>query len=118
MILFFIFAGASLAIESLATVGVIGILYILARGIGTWLGLGVTNRLLSVEVRAPGLLSMALLAQAGVALGMALMASQRFPEYRETILSVILATTFLLELTSPALTRWVLRRVEARGLSV
>ncbi|MCB1684599.1 MAG: cation:proton antiporter [Pseudomonadales bacterium] len=118
MILFFIFAGASLAVESLTLVGVIGVLYILARGIGTWLGLAVTNRLLSVEVRAPGMLSLALLAQAGVALGMALMASQRLPEYRETILSVILATTFLLELTSPVLTRWVLRRVEERGLSV
>lgn len=118
MILFFVFAGASLQLDALQTVGTIGLVYIAARAIGTWVGLVAVNALSSVEVKAPGMLSLAMLPQAGVALGMALMASQRLPEYREAILTVILATTFVLEVTAPALTRWVLRRVDQRGMSV
>jgi hypothetical protein len=47
--------------------------------------------------------------QAGVALGMALMASQRFPEFEPFLLPVVLASTIVYELVSPAITRRALQ---------
>ena len=48
--------------------------------------------------------------QAGVALGMALMAAQTMPQFADAILTTVLASTVLLELGSPILTRLVVRR--------
>ena len=48
--------------------------------------------------------------QAGVALGMALIAVARFPQYRETILPLVVASTVFFELTGPVLTRFALQR--------
>ena len=53
----------------------------------------------------------ALLPQAGVALGMVLMASQRFPEFREILLPIVLGSTVFFELIGPVITRLVLFRV-------
>jgi len=52
----------------------------------------------------------ALFPQAGVALGMALIAAHRLPEIGDTILTVVLSSTVFLELSSPLLTRWAVRR--------
>jgi len=41
---------------------------------------------------------------------MALMASQSLPQYADAILTTVLASTVLLELGSPVLTRIVVRR--------
>ena len=57
----------------------------------------------------------ALLPQAGVALGLALMASQRFDDLAHTILSVVLASTVVLELVAPLVTRRVLVKVGEVG---
>jgi hypothetical protein len=48
---------------------------------------------------------MALLPQAGVALGMALVAAQHFPELGETIFPVVIGATVLFEVIGPILTR-------------
>jgi len=40
-----------------------------------------------------------------VALGMALMASQRFPEFASMLLPTVLASTIIYELVTPAITR-------------
>ena len=62
-------------------------------------------------------MGVALFPQAGVALGMSLVAAQKLPQYSQTILTVILASTVILELTSPLITRWVLRRdMQREGL--
>jgi len=50
--------------------------------------------------------------QAGVALGMALIAVERFPEYRATILPLVVASTVFFELTGPVLTRYALHRAD------
>jgi len=50
-------------------------------------------------------MGMALMPQAGVALGMALVAMQRRPDLGEIILPVVIASTVLFELIGPVLTR-------------
>jgi hypothetical protein len=51
-----------------------------------------------------------LLPQAGVVLGMALVSSQRFPDLSHALVSGVVASTALLELVGPILTRVAVRR--------
>jgi len=113
MVIFFMLAGASLEIDALAALGLIGIGYLLARALGkiggAWLGalLGDAGH----QVRC--WMGVALLPQAGVAMGMALMAAQQFPEHRQFILSLVISTTVFFELAGPVFTRIALRRAES-----
>jgi hypothetical protein len=51
-----------------------------------------------------------LLPQAGIALGMALLAMERLPALADHILPVIITSTVVFELAGPLLTRWHLAR--------
>jgi Kef-type K+ transport system membrane component KefB len=111
LILFFLLAGASLQISALLHVGWIGFGYIVLRIFGRILGGFVGGRLASVSDMMTNWIGVALLPQAGVAIGMALVASQRFPELRDTILPIVLGATVFFEITGPILTRYVLQKV-------
>ena len=113
MILFFILTGASLDIEPQAAIAVLLVVYIAARAIGSSAGVMLANTALRWKPRIGAWLGPALLPQAGVALGMALIASQRFPMYADVILSTIILSTVMLEVASPVITRGVLRRMES-----
>ncbi len=113
MVLFFVLAGASLHIEAVAGVGFALLVYLLARATGTVLGIAAAGSLKREPDDVRWWMGPALLPQAGVALGLALVASQRLPEYAEPILTIMLASTVILEVTSPVVTRAVLRRVGA-----
>jgi len=109
MILFFVLAGASMEIRALPLAGVLTALYVLARCSGIYVGTRIGVRLAGVEQRSYKWLGLALFPQAGVAIGMALMASQRFPEYGAVVLQVVLASTVVLEIIAPVVTRQALR---------
>lgn len=105
MILFFILAGASFDIHALPNIGIIGVTYILfrlvGRVIGAWGGgvVGGANELIR------NWMGFALWPQAGVAIGMALLASQHFPELKDIILPVVIGSTIIFELIGPVMTR-------------
>lgn len=115
MILFFVLAGAALNVDALLTVGIIGVAYIVLRTVsrlaGAWLG-GLFTHANKTEQRWMGL---ALMPQAGVALGMALVATQRIPELADTLLPVVISATVFFELLGPILTRLALRRAGEVG---
>ncbi len=111
MILFFLLAGASLHIEALTQVGVLGVAYIVLRSLGLVTGAALGGRLSRTDAETCRWLGLALLPQAGVAIGMALIAAQRFPEFGEIILPIILGSTVVFELVGPFITRRVLIRV-------
>jgi Kef-type K+ transport system membrane component KefB len=110
MILFFVLAGASLNVASLASLGPLVLVYFLLRSGGTVVGTGLGARVSGGGNALGRWLGLALLPQAGVALGMALIAAQRFPELSEEILPVVIAATALFELIGPVLARYALRR--------
>ena len=83
MILFFLLAGASLHIDEVFAVGWIGLVYILARTAGTYCGAGIAGRLVGAEMAIQRRMGFCLLPQAGVAIGMALLASQRIPRTKK-----------------------------------
>lgn len=110
MILFFIMAGASLRPGTLWQIGLVGGAYIglriAGRFLGGWIG-GIASQAPPTLRRWIGT---ALMPQAGVAMGMALLASQRFPRFSEVILPVVVASTVLFEVLGPILTRYALAR--------
>jgi hypothetical protein len=55
-------------------------------------------------------MGLALMPQAGVAIGMALVAAERLPELAAVILPITIATTTFFEIVGPVLTRLSLRR--------
>jgi Kef-type K+ transport system membrane component KefB len=111
MILFFLLAGASLHVTSLAEVGLIGAIYIVCRIVGRFLGAWLGGALSHAPPTVRRWMGMALLPQAGVALGMALIATQRFPQFSETIFPVVIGATVLFEVIGPILTRSALVHV-------
>jgi Kef-type K+ transport system membrane component KefB len=112
MILFFLLAGASLHIDELFVVGWIGLVYILARTVGTYCGARIAGRLVGAEKPIQRWMGVCLLPQAGVAIGMALLASHRFPELKDVILPVVIGSTVVFEIIGPVLTRRVIKHVK------
>ncbi len=110
MVVFFVLAGASLEFDALATVGMIGVIYILCRSGGKLAGAWIGARFGNTGNDTLSWMGVALLPQAGVAIGMALVASNRFPEYRQIMLPVVIASTVVFELFGPILTRQAIRR--------
>jgi Kef-type K+ transport system membrane component KefB len=110
MTLFFVLAGAALDVSALADAGswfaAYLVLRILGRLVGGWLG----GWLPPADADLRRFMGLALLPQGGVELGMALVASQTFPEIGETILSVVVAATVFFELLGPIATRFALDR--------
>lgn len=110
MILFFVLAGASLEIDALWAMGSLGTAYVvlrlISRIIGGWVG-AVLGRL---PRRQRPYFGLALLAQAGVAIGMALVAAQRFPEWGGQIMAITIGTTVLFELIGPIGTLIAIRK--------
>jgi Kef-type K+ transport system membrane component KefB len=110
MVVFFVLAGASLEIDALAAVGVIGVVYILCRTLGKYLGAWIGGMLSRADSINRNWIGVALLPQAGVAIGMALVASNQFPEYRQVMLPVVIASTVIFEIVGPVFTRFAIRR--------
>ena len=105
MVIFFTLAGASLEFSVLKEIGVIGILYIISRAIGKYIGARLGGHLSQTDTVTKNWMGAALLPQAGVSIGMALVASHQFPEYRQVVLSIVIGSTVFFEIIGPILTR-------------
>jgi Kef-type K+ transport system membrane component KefB len=111
LILFFLLAGASLHLGALIDAGWLAAGYIILRVLGRVGGVWLGGLLCGAERKIRTWLGLTLLPQAGVAIGMALLASQRFPESEDIILPVVLGATVIFEVAGPAVTRMVLTHV-------
>ena len=111
MILFFILAGATLELGSLSKIGIVGAGYVIFRIVGRILGGWAGGWISGSDPPMRRWIGIAMMPQAGVALGMALVATQRLPDFGDTILPVIIASTVLFEVLGPIFTRLALIRV-------
>ena len=111
MILFFVFAGASLEFRSMMEMGVIGIAYIFLRIAGRFLSSWCCGLFSWAKPPLGRWMGMALMPQAGVAMGMGLLAAEHFPQLKDLILTVVIGTTIFFELVGPVFTRTALFRV-------
>lgn len=112
MVIFFVLAGASLELSMLSSIGLICAVYIVFRIVGKIAGAGIGGQLGKADKQTKRWMGVALLPQAGVAIGMALVASNFIPEHRQTLLSVAVLSTVLFEIIGPVFTRLALERVE------
>ncbi len=112
MVIFFVLAGASLELKAVVEIGLIGIVYIVCRIIGKLLGARIGSQCCNADRQTKNWMGAALLPQAGVAIGMALVASNYFPEYRQTLLSVVISSTIFFEIIGPVFTRLALQQAD------
>jgi len=110
MVIFFVLAGASLEIGALSELGIIGGVYILCRSIGKIIGARLGGKLSGADPGTKRWMGVALMPQAGVAIGMALVAANQFPEYRQVVLSIVISSTVFFEIVGPVFTRLALQR--------
>ena len=112
MVIFFVLAGALLEFSTLKDIGLIGSVYVVCRIAGKVLGAGLGSRFSRSNGASSRWTGVAMLPQAGAAMGMALVATSLLPEYRQVVLSVVISTTVFFELIGPAFTRLALRRTD------
>lgn len=112
MVLFFVLAGASLEISALPAIGMVGAAYFVLRTLGRiaggWLGATATGMPSGHRLW----IGAALMPQAGVAMGMAMVAANSFPQHRSEILGVAVGTTILFELVGPYCTQLALSKAQ------
>ena len=104
-ILFFVISGAELDLQVLVqpVTLLVGVIYIIARSAGKWLGSNLSCRLSHQSKPIVDHLGITLLPQAGVALGMALTASSLAGG--ELVRNVVLFGVLIYELVGPTLTK-------------
>jgi Kef-type K+ transport system membrane component KefB len=110
MVLFFVLAGASLEVDALLLAGSVTLIYVLARFCGIYTGTRLGSRIVNAPPALRKWLGLALLPQAGVAIGMSLLAAQEFPETASVVLTVVVASTVVLETIGPVFTRLAIRK--------
>ncbi len=111
LILFFLLAGSALHVQALTVVGTLVAAYIGLRIVGLTFGAWLGGRITGTPTNIRNWMGLALLPQAGVAIGTALLASQHFPNIKDVILPVVLGSTVFFELIGPIITRWTLVKV-------
>jgi len=108
LIVFFLLAGFDFDINQLWTVGLVGLAYVLARSLGLIGGGFVGGAVAKARRKVRTHTGWCLLPQAGVALGLALIVSERYPQIGPQVLSIIVATTIIFEIVGPLITRFAL----------
>lgn len=110
MAVFFVLAGASLELNALKDIGTVIIVFIIFRALGKIIGSSLGAWIGQADKATKYWMGVALLPQAGAAMGMALVASNQFPEYQQTLLTIVISTTIFFEIIGPVATRIALRK--------
>ena len=109
-LLFFVLAGASLEIGNLKELGLVGIIYVLTRLPGEMLGAYIGSVIAKAPESVRKYMGLGLAPQAGVAIGLALIAKISLPQGGDLVLSTIIVTTVIYELLGPPLVKIALHR--------
>jgi Kef-type K+ transport system membrane component KefB len=114
--IFFVLAGADLDLSLVQALGWAGSVYLLGRAVGKLLGARLGARWLGLPENVQRYLGLALMAQAGLAVGLTLAIEHRFPAHAPTVTAIVLASVALYEMFGPIGTRFALvRSGEARA---
>ncbi len=109
LVFFFVFSGASIDLSYLGSAIWLTLAYIVLRLSGRYLGGVLGGYLVRRQASLPHDIGLALTPQAGIAMGMALLVAERFPDYGTLMLSTVVVSTVFFELLGPFLVRHVLR---------
>ncbi|MEO8095674.1 MAG: cation:proton antiporter, partial [Pseudolysinimonas sp.] len=115
--IFFVIAGAELDTSLVPAMGALGLVYIVGRAGGKFFGARFAARRLGLPVAVQQYLGYALLAQAGLAVGLTLAVNARFPGMAPAVSTVVLASVVIYEMVGPLSARFALTRSGEAGLA-
>ncbi len=119
--LFFVLIGLNLDISSIAQIGFLGFFYLIGRTVAKSFGAFIGASIVKAEPVVQKYLGPCLYSQAGVALGLAVLISDKLasfgvPEMGLLILNTITATTIVFQIFGPLAIKWAIQRSgEARS---
>ena len=104
MSIFFIVSGMNLDLTALTTVGAVGLAYFIVRIIGKYLGTYISCLITGTSREIRNYMGLALIPQAGVAIGLAFLGQRLLPEEMgKLLLTIILSSSVLYEMVGPCL---------------
>ena len=96
--MFFVVSGAELNLSVLPVVGLAGAVYIITRVAGKWLGASLGAAVMHADPVIKKYLGPTLIPQAGVAIGLTLVAREIVPEHAAAIRAIVLCGTLIYEI--------------------
>lgn len=109
LIVFFTLSGADLDLGVFSKVGMLAVVYILARSLGKFTGAAMGCKITKTDDNVAKYLGFTLFPQAGVAIGLSLIAEHMLPApYGTELRAIVLAATVIYELLGPVITKTAL----------
>ena len=115
--MFFVIAGAELDVARIPSMGMLGVVYVVGRAGGKFAGARIAAGRLGLESTVRNFLGFALLAQAGLAVGLTLAVNSRYPEFAPVVSTVVLASVAVFEMVGPTSARFALVQAGEAGLA-
>ncbi|NLL46577.1 MAG: cation:proton antiporter [Clostridiales bacterium] len=116
-VLFFTLAGATLDLSIMKAIGLIGIAYVIARGLGKYIGSFIGCLSAKAEKPVTKYLGLALLPQGGISIGLCVVVTQQLPEYATAITTIIMFSILIYETFGPIFSKFAIQKAgEVNGL--
>lgn len=109
-LMFFVVSGAGLDVSVIPEIGIMGIIYVVVRVVGKYIGSFVGAKLAHAPSKVCKFIGPTLIPQAGVAIGLTMVAQTVVPDYAAKIRAVILCGTLIYELFGPVITKIALKK--------
>jgi Kef-type K+ transport system membrane component KefB len=116
--MFFVIAGAELDVRLVPAMGVLGLAYIAGRIGGKFAGARYAAHRLGLDAGVRRYLGFAILAQAGLAVGLTLSVNGRYAAFAPVVSTIVLASVAVFEMIGPMSTRFALVRAGEVGQPV
>lgn len=110
LIIFFVLSGAQLDITIIPQIGLVGIVYIVFRVIGKYFGAMIGGKLGKAPEVVQKFLGPTLIPQAGVEIGLSLIATTVVPEFGAQIRAIVLCAALIYVIIGPAVTKFTLSK--------
>lgn len=119
-VLFFVLVGAKLNIANMPIyMLLLALMYLVGRTFGKMIGAYIGAKLSGAPESVRKYLPYCLFSQAGVAIGLSILAGQRFSgELGNTIVAIITGTTFIVQVIGPPFVKFAVNRAKEVGLNI
>ncbi|MFH1353113.1 MAG: cation:proton antiporter [bacterium] len=119
-VLFFVMFGAKLDVGRLSLpTGILALLFLAGRSGGKMLGASFGTKIARSSEKVHKFLPFCLFSQAGVAIGLSIIAGHRFPgEIGDAIVIIITATTFVVQMLGPSFVKYAVTKAGEVGLNI
>lgn len=111
LIIFFVLSTASLDFNTLPSIWLIGLVYIILRIVGKIIGNFIGSKITKESKNITKYLGLTLLSQTGIAIGLATLAANII-DNGELLIAVVLASSFIYDIICPLLVKYVLKKVQ------